>query len=329
MNRRDAILTFLALGASGTPFTVVAQSPRRIGAIHNRGGALSREQWVGTGFVAAMKELGYQEGRDYVYDFRGWQRSEEIPALVRELIAGKAELIIAASPPSIAGAKSVTDRVPIVMMFSANPIAIGLARSLSRPGGNVTGLTWDHGFETYAKQLELFKETLPRIRRVALMWDTTPDSTHDIYVKYYERAAPRLGLALIPVGLGEVANIGPAFEKMRNEKAEALIILPSAQITVPHREAIMALVARDRVPALSGIVRPLFEGALYHSAPNFSDNPRRVAAFVDRIFKGAKPGDLPIEQPTKYDFIVDQRVARKLGIVVPQSVLVRADRVIE
>ena len=238
-------------------------------------------------------------------------------------------MIIAAAPPSIAGAKSVTDRVPIIMVFAANPIATGLVRSFNRPGGNITGLTWDHGFETYAKQLELFKETLPGIRRVALLWDAAPDATHDIYVKYYEQAAPRLGLALVSVGLREVTDIAPAFEKMRRGKAEALIILPSAQITVPHREAIMALVARDRIPALSGIIHILFQGALYHHAPNLSDNPRRLAAYVDRIFKGAKPGELPIEQPTKYDFVVDRGVARKLGISIPHSVLVRADRVIE
>ena len=329
MNRRDTLLALLALSAASTLHDARAQSPRRVGVVHFRGGSFNREKWGGIALLKAMTDLGYEEGRDVIFDFRSWQKSDEMPAVVRDLLQSKVDLLVAVSPPAISAARTATDRVPIVFVFSAEPVATGLVRSYNRPGGNLTGLAWDHGFETYAKQLELLKEALPGLRRVAVLWDTAVDTTHDIYIRFYADAAPRLGLELISAGIRQATEIESAFEKIKDEKAEALIILPSAQITVPHRDAIMAHATRNRLPTLVGIMQYTYPGALFQNAPNHTDYPRRVAAFVDRILRGAKPGDLPIEQPNKYDLVVDLKAARALGVTIPQSILLRADRVME
>jgi putative tryptophan/tyrosine transport system substrate-binding protein len=145
MKRRGLLIALLACGAT-KPFAVRAQKPRRIGIVQGPNGVFRRDKWAGLAFVATMKELGYQEGRDWVLDLREWEKPEEVPGLVHELLRAKVEVIVASAPPSIMGARSVTDRVPIVMAFSADPVATGLVRSLNRPGGNLTGLSWDHGF---------------------------------------------------------------------------------------------------------------------------------------------------------------------------------------
>jgi len=329
VKRRDAILAVVALGV--LPVSAGAQSPRRVGLIHWRGGLMNRNLPGGRDFLAAMKELGYAEGRDFVYEERSWERQDEAPEMVRELVRLKANVIIAAGPPSIVAAKSVTDRVPILMMYSAEPVAMGLVRSLNRPGGNITGLTWDHGFETNLKALELLKETLPKIRRVAVIWDAT-DSVHPVYASYYEKAAPRVSLGLISSPVRRLEDVEPTLARMRKERADALVILPSGQLTVPKRVEILAMALRERIPTLyaySGLSGRDFPGALLHFGPNLANMPRRAAAYVARILKGAKPADIPIEQPDKYDLVVDLTVARKLGITIPPSVLLRADRVIE
>jgi putative ABC transport system substrate-binding protein len=328
MNRRDAVLSLLALGVAAGPLRGNAQVPRRIGVMHSRGGSFDPDKWGGIALVQALNELGYQEGRNLAIEWKLWETLEQIPELARELVQRKVEVIVAVSPPTIVAAKSATDRIPIVMVHSAEPVELGLVRSFNRPGGNITGLAWDHGFETNLKSLELLQESLPKLRRVALLWDI-PDPVHGVYLRYYEKATPQLGLQLVSAGVRSAADLEPAFAQMRKEKAEALVVLPSAQLTIPHRKTIMALASANRIPTLIGIVGFDFPDALFQFGPNLSDVPRRAASFVDRILKGAKPGDLPIEQPNKYDLIVDLKVARNLGLTIPQSVLIRADRVIE
>jgi putative ABC transport system substrate-binding protein len=326
---RRRLLGLLGGGFAALALPALAQAPKRIGLLHFRGGTMNRDQPGGIAFLAAMKELGYLEGRDFIFDEHLWQRQEEAPELVRELVRLKTDLIIAASPASILAAKNGTTQIPVVIIYSAEPVAMGIVSSLARPGGNLTGLTYDHGFESSAKSMELLKETMPRLQRVAVMWDGT-DSAHPVYAKYFARAASQVGLKLVSIELKQVADLEPAFIRMKKEKAEALVVLPSGQITVPNRHAIMRLAARDRMPTLVNIVDGRdWPGALLRYGPNFSTMPRRAAAYVDRIFKGARPTDIPIEQPDKYDFVVDVAVARKLGIAVPHALLARADKVIE
>jgi len=324
--RRRLIAGFgVALAA---PRFAAGQTLRRVGVVQGPGGNFARDKWAGKAFLAAMKGLGYQEGRDFVYELREWQKPEDVRTLVSELIRLKADVIVASAPPSIVGARSVTDRTPIVMVYAADPVATGLVRSLSRPGGNMTGLTWDHGFDTVLKQLELLSEALPAVRSIAILWDAT-DTAHPIYAGYFDRAAERLRLRLLSFGIRGATDLAPAFENMRRSGAEALVVLPSAQLLIPQRHEVMGLVRTNRIPTITGPIHWDFPGALFLWAPSQEHVPQRAAVFVDRIFKGANPGDLPIEQPSRYLFHVDLRVARELGIAIPQSVRVRADRVIE
>jgi putative tryptophan/tyrosine transport system substrate-binding protein len=279
-------------------------------------------------FLAAMKEFGYHEGRECVFDFRQWKLPAEVSDIARDLVRLNAAVIVASAPPSILGVRSVTDRVPIVMVAAAEPVATGLVRSLKRPGGNITGLTWDHGFESAFKQLELVREALPKMRRVALLWDAS-DAAHPIYARYYQQAAKQVRLELLSFGLVEPAQFAGSFEKMIAAKAEALIVLPSAQLTLPHRVAILGLASKYRLATMTGPVYLDHPGALFIWAPSQAHVPRRTAAFVDRILKGADPANLPVEQPDGYVLHVNVRVARDLGVALPQSVLLRAERLIE
>jgi len=326
MNRRHALVGMLCLGIA--PGFTRAQAPRRVGLLSWRGSLMSRDLAGGRDFLSAMKEFGYIEGRDFIYDERYWERQEQASDMVRDLVRLKTHVIIAAGPPSIVAAKAVTERAPIVMMYSAEPVAMGLVRSLNRPGGNITGLTWDHGFESNLKALELLKETLPGISRVGLIWDAT-DSVHPVYAGYYEKAAPQVSLKLISAPVRQMPDVEPAFARMKKENSDALVILPSGQLTVPKRIEILAIAMRERIPTLFAYAGRDFPNALLHFGPNLTNMPKRAASYVDRIFKGAKPADIPIEQPDKYDLVIDLTVARKLGIKVPNSVLVRADKVIE
>lgn len=289
---------------------------------------MNRDQSGGSAFVDALKELGYDEGRHYVFDDRRWEKPDEVPALVRDLVRLKTDVIVAATPYSIAGAKSITHRVPVVFVYSADPVATGLVKSLSRPEGNLTGFAWDHGFATNVKNLELLKEAMPALQRAANIWDAA-DMVHPIYAKYMEEAAPRMGIQLLQLGLREPSDFEPAFAKMRKERSEAVIIGPGARLTVPHRYTLLALAEANRLPVVASHFSWDWPGALLNWGPNHTDTPRQVAKYVDRILKGAKPGDLPVVQPSKYDLVVDMRVARKLGIAIPQSMLLRADKVIE
>jgi putative ABC transport system substrate-binding protein len=325
MKRRDFVLTLpLMLAAPAA----TAQALKRVGVLQWHGGLMNRELSGGRDFLAAMKELGYAEGRDFTLEERRWKVQEEALGMAQDLLRHGVDVIVAAGPPSIVAAKAATTTVPIVMMYSAEPVAMGLVQSLNRPGGNITGLTWDHGFEANLKSLELLKETLPQLRRVALLWDAT-DSVHPVYAKHYETAAPRAGLALISCPVRRMEDVDPAIARMKKEKAGALVILPSGQLTVPRRVEILALAMRESIPTLYAYVGRDFPNALLQFGPDLSRMPRRAASFVDRILKGGKPADIPIEQPDKYDLVVDLTTARKLGVPIPNSVRVRADRVIE
>ncbi len=274
-----------------------------------------------------MKELGYVEGRDFILEERHWLgRTQKIPELANELVAKNVDAIVAVGPESIAGARSVTDRVPIVMLFSSDPVELGWAKSLRLPGGNVTGLTWDAGPETWAKHLELLKEALPAARRVALLWNSSNPGA-DRYRRELGNVAPRLNLALTEVAVTQAADLEDAFGRIGKASAQALIVLTDP-LTVPNRQKIMSLAMKARLPTL--VTADFgFPDALLVYGPHIADMPKRAARYVDRILKGARASELPIEQPLKYDLILDLRVARTLALKIPPSVVLRADRVIE
>ena len=320
--------TFVGGGLGLLAFAVLGQQrQRRIALISWHDAMISRRMPGGRDFLAALRELGYREGVDFILDERLWQREEEAAEMARALVRAGPDVIVAGGPPSILAAKAASTTVPIVMMYSAEPVEMGIVRSLNQPGGNITGLTWDHGFETVVKWLELFREILPRLRRVAALWDGG-DSVHPVYARHLEKAATEQQIKLLSLPVRDMAQVDVAFARMRSEKAEALIILPSGQFTLPKRVEILERGMRTRLPMLFGYVGRDAPNALLQFGPNLTGMPRRAAAYVDRILKGAKPGDIPVEQPDKYEFVIDVSVARKLGLKIPQSLLARANRVI-
>jgi putative ABC transport system substrate-binding protein len=300
------------------------QTPPRVGVITS--GGWDRANPSGRAFQSAMKALGYDEGRDYIYEPRLWQQPEQVAALSQELVRLKVAVIVAVSPQSIAGARSVTDSVPIVMVNAADPIALGLVKSIGRPGGNLTGLSWDHGFESAVKMLELVKDALPKTRVVAILRDAA-DPVHQVYFEHFEKAGRQIAVRIVSAGVRQLSDLEPAFTQMRRERADALIAFASAVLT-PHHKAIMTLASRHHMPTLAPAGLN-YQGALLAWGPRVAGNPARAARYVDQILKGAKPGDLPIEQPTKYELLVDLRVARRLGLTIPPALLLRADQVIE
>jgi len=324
---RDALLSGACLVM---PTLAHAQRQRRIGILQFPGGRMTRGQSGWMAFIGAMKELGYVENRDYVIEERLWQKPELAAPMARELVALKPDVIIAPGPPSLMAVRTATQRIPIVMMYSAEPVALGIVQSLSRPGGNITGLTWDHGFDASVKALEVLNAALPKLRRVGLIWDGT-DSAHPTYAAHFEKGAKQSKLALTSLELRSAADIEPSFAKLRESRAGALVVLPSGQITIPHAKRIMALAVSGRHPTLVNYVgrEEEFAGAVLFFGPNLTSMPRRAASYVDRIFKGAKPADIPVEQPDKYDLVVDLSAAHRIGIKVQQAVLLRADRVIQ
>ncbi len=278
-------------------------------------------------FLEGMKRLGYVEGKNFVFEERYWRgKPDLVPQLARELVQRRVDVIVAVGPESIQGARSVTDRVPIVMLFSSDPILLGWVKSLSRPGGNLTGLTWDHGFEFASKQIELLRETIPQVKTIAYLLNVTNPALVE-FSRQAHQLAGRSGTRVVPVGIAGPSDFEDAFRRIRKENADALIVVTDP-LTVPHRAAIMSLASRERLPTL--VTADFgFPDALLVYGPHTADMPERAATYVDRILRGARAADLPIEQPRKYDLQVDMKVARRLGIAVPHSVLLRADRVLE
>ena len=278
-------------------------------------------------FLEVMKRLGYIEGKTFLLEERYWSgKPALVPELTRELVGKKVDVIVAVGPESIEGARQTTDRVPIVMLYSSDPVLLGWVKSLSRPGGNLTGLTWDHGFDFAAKQIELIRETLPRARRIAYFLNLSNPALA-AFNKQLDDLAARTGIELLSAGVSGPAEFEAAFRRIRNARADALIVVTDP-LTVPHRQAIMSLASRANLPTL--VTADFgFPDALLVYGPYTADMPGRAARYVDRILKGARPGDLAIEQPSKYDLQIDVRVARRLGIAIPQSVRLRADRVLE
>jgi len=278
-------------------------------------------------FLEGMKRLGYVDGKSFHFEERYWQgKPALVPQLARELVEKKVAVIVAVGPESIEGARSATSQVPIVMLYSSDPVLLGWVKSLNRPGGNLTGLTWDHGFDFAAKQIELVRETLPRARRIAYFLNLANPALA-AFNKQLDRLGQLSGVQLVPIGVQTPSDFEAAFRRIRQEKADALIVVTDP-LTVPHRQAIMSLAARDKLATL--VTADFgFPDALLVYGPHTADMPARAARYVDRILKGAPAGDLAIEQPSKYDLHVNLRAARRLGIEVPQSVLLRADRVVE
>ena len=279
-------------------------------------------------FRQGLRELGWVEGQNIVIDYRYAEgRVDRLPDLAAELVRLKVDLIVSWGTQGVTAAKNATETIPIVMIAVRDPVGTGLMASLARPGGNVTGVSGYAGLEIVAKQLELLKETVPKIRRVAILSNPT-NAYHQLAIRDVNVAARSLGVQLQLLEARGPNEFDGAFAAMAKERVGALLVLSDAMLN-SHRTRLADLAARSRLPAAYGVRESVEAGGLMSYGPSFLDLFRRSAAYVDKILKGAKPGDLPVEQPTKFELVINLKTAKALGLTIPQSLLQRADEVIQ
>ena len=330
MNRRDTVQALLALGAAGASFASFAQKKdrvRRVGSVHV-GTRIINVPYLDA-FLAGMKDYGYVAGRDLIVESRYAQGDPaRYLALVDEILALKPDVLLGSSAAIAIAMKSKTTTVPIVLCTVSDAVGTGLAQSLARPGGNVTGISLQL-HELSAKHIEIMKELLPRMRRAALLIDLSqPNPLSEQYERIATTAAAAKGISLDVFGVDNPEDIRRAFRQMETKRAEALLLNPSPRFNALRGEIIKGA-AKARIPDVWWEEVYSQDGGLVSYGPSFLEAYRRVAYFVDRILKGAKPGDLPIEQPTKFSLMINARTAKLLGIKIPDAILLRADRVIE
>ncbi|MEO5881964.1 MAG: ABC transporter substrate-binding protein [Caldimonas sp.] len=328
MNTRRRILVALSLKSLGALSRVAAaQTSAKVYRIGWLVPSVTTPGETYRQFVQRATQLGYVEGETLLIDYRSFDTLDEGRALAAQLVRLKVDLIVAQAPPALLAARSATQSVPIVTFFVGDPVRMGIVPSIARPGGNVTGFTFDTGAEVVGKWLEIAMELFPKARRFGLLWNQEND-TGPFYAREFESYAITLGLALVSVGVRTPEEFAPAFDQMAREKVGAVLVFPDP-FTVRHRPALSAALGRYRLPALWGSVAWPLQGAVLTFSANVADQPRRAAEYMDRILKGAAPGELPFQQPTKSDLIIHAKTARELGVPIPHSLLVRADRVEE
>ena len=281
-------------------------------------------------FLQGLRDLGYVEGRNVVIEYRDAEgKSERFPALAAELVALKVDVIVAPGTPAALAAKQATRTLPIVFPIAGDPVTSGLVTSLARPGGNVTGLSILDP-DLVGKCLEQLKQAVPGVSGVAVLWQPggLGERTDKDMLKGAEVAARALGVRLQFVEARGPADFDRAFSEMTRARAGALTVLPSTMF-LHERRRLVDLAARNRLPAVYPWREAVDAGGLMAYGANIADLFRRAATYVDKILKGAKPADLPVEQPTKFELVVNVKTAKALGVTIPQALLLRADQVIE
>ena len=326
--QRRRILCLAASGLAALSFPALAQTgrpARRIGFLA-LASARSTAAWLAS-FRAGMLELRWVEGRDYVINVRHANgAAQDLPGLADELLVTRPDLLLvpADEPARLLAHRSKT--IPIVFAIASDPLGHGFAASLRRPGGNVTGLT-SLSAELSAKRLQLLKEAFPRIAHVVLLFE--PDNVGSVsQATEIERAAPLLGVRVTPIELWQPADIEPGFKRAAALGAQAFIVAQGGTV-LSQRQAIADHIIRLKAPAMLAGSPFVEAGGLMSYAASSTDNFRRAAAYVDKILKGAKPGDIPIEQPTKFELVVNLKTAKAIGVTFPGAFMVRVDRVIE
>jgi putative tryptophan/tyrosine transport system substrate-binding protein len=303
-----------------------AAKVRRIGflAVGSREG----RAFLIEGFLKGLREHGYVEGKNIVIEYRfSEDRNDRLPALAAELVNLKVELIVASGTPASFAARDATSTIPIVMGgLSANPVETGLIASLSHPGGNITGMSMMSS-QLSSKRLELLKEIVPGLATVAVFWNP-PNPAYGPVLKELEAAAPTLGLKLQRLEVRVPEDFEGAFKSASRQRAGALMA-PGDPLTANHRKVVADLALKYRMPATMDIKEFAEAGGLLSLGVDLVDSYRRAGTHVDKILKGANPADLPMEQPTKFDLVVNLKTARALGLTIPQSVLLQATQVIQ
>jgi len=321
-------VSILVLAILLAPFAADAQQAANVPRIGWLGGPTreSAEPFVQV-FLRGLKDLGWVEGQNIVIEWRfAGGRAERLPDLAAELVRLQVDLIVVPSTPTALAAKNATKTIPLVTVGVGDPVGLGLVASLARPGGNITGLTAVVSPEIAGKQLELLKEAAPKVSRAAVLWNPATQGTA-LFLKETEIAARALGVELQLLEARSLNDFDSAFAAMTTKRAGALLVLGDVMF-VTHRIRLAELVAKSRLPAMYGLREYVEAGGLMSYGPIASELFRRAATYVDKILKGAKPADLPVEQPTRFELVVNLKTAKALGLTIPQSVLIRADEVI-
>jgi putative ABC transport system substrate-binding protein len=321
------VLLFAPLAAEAQPAKLQpAERVWRIGYLG--GGSRERIAHLVDALESGLRDLGYVEGRNAVFEHRFADgRLERLPDLAAEMVRIQLDVIVA-SNPQIVAVKQATTTIPIVMVSVPDPVDRGLIASLARPGGNITGLSLTATTELWGKRLQLLREISPRVSRVAALWaPSVPGRAADL--QRTEEAARQLRLTLLPVPVRDADDIENALGVMAKARAEALIVVGADSFTFNGRQVITARAARLRLPAIYPLREFVEAGGLLSYDASLREQFRRAATYVDKILRGAKPADLPVEQPTKFDLFVNMKVAKALGLTIPQSILLQAGEVMQ
>ena len=330
MTRRRLLLALISRATSLGPFGLAsaadAQQPDRMPVVGYLAGATGSDDPVLEAFRQGLRELGYVEGRNVRIEFRTARgHADRLQSLAEELVGLKADVIVSGSPRGTQALQRATSTIPIVMAFG-DPVTSGLVTNFAHPGGNITGLS-TMPIELSAKRLQLLKEIVPRLSRVTVLWN--PDiPVQAAGVEELNAAAASLAVELRFVGAQTPEQIGAAVSAIGRGNPQALYVLESA-LFFAQRTTLIKLASKARLPAIYATKSYAEAGGLMSYGVSYAGQLRRSAGYVDKILKGAKPGDLPIEQPTKFELVVNLKTAKAMGITFPQSFLVRADKVIE
>jgi putative ABC transport system substrate-binding protein len=327
VSRRSAVLTAVALLAA--PYGAGAQQAGKVYRI----GYLSTptRESVERGlqaFLRKLRELGWVEGQNLAVEYR-WAEGnvERLPGLAAELVRRKMDVIVAPAGSAALAAKNATSSIPIVMIFPSDPVELGLVASLSRPGGNITGTAFTPGPEIFGKQLQFLTEMVPRASRVAML-SNPADPSFALQMTEVEATARALRVRLQPVEARGQEDFDGAFAAMARERADALLVGGTSTF-LAHRARLAELALKGRLPTMFSFRECVDAGGLMAYAVNMVDFVGHAAVYVDKILRGAKPADLPVEQPTKFELIINLKATKALGITVPQTLLLRADEVIQ
>ena len=325
------LVSLLLLGLLAAPLAAEAQPAGkvfRIGILSNIPLTDPRGAPLWGAFIEGLRELGYVEGQNTTIADRSSEgKYERLPDLAADLVRLKVDVIVVPAPQNAVAAMQATRTIPIVMASAGDPVESGLVDSLARPGGNVTGTTGNVGPEILGKRLELLKEAVPKVFRVALLWNPANPSSAS-YLGETKAAARSLGVQLQMLEARGPEELEGVFAAMTRERADALFVMPDGMFLL-HRTRIAGLAAKQRLPTMFGGRDHVDAGGLMSYAASLREGFRRAATYVDKILKGAKPGDLPLERPTKFELVINLKTAKTLGLTIPQSLLMRADQVIE
>ena len=326
MRRRDFI-TLIGGAATGWPLVARAQQPSTVARIGYLGlGPASAVSSRVEALRAGLRDLGWVEGKNFVFEFRWADNVDQLPSLAADLVRMKVDVIFATSSTLVEAARQATKTIPIVFATHADPIGSGHVASLPRPGGNITGLS-ELTTEIDAKALEILKGVVPQSTRIGVLWNpTTPSQVPGL--QSVKAAGERLGLALSIVSTATVEDFDAAFASMARENVGGVFVMP-APVTVSFRARLAELALKRRLPTVFGNKENVVAGGLMSYGVDRNDLTRRAALYIDKILKGAKPADLPVEQPTRFELVINLKTARALGLEINPQLLATADEVIE